>query len=68
MATLNTDIGGVAVAGAGGTPVTLCIGAANRDPGQFAQPDRFDIRREPNRHPAVGFAIHQCAGLWLARR
>ncbi|CAG4887833.1 cytochrome P450 [Paraburkholderia gardini] len=65
MATVDTEIGGVAVAK--GTPVTLCIGAANRDPEQFAEPDRFDIRREPNRHLAFGFGIHQCAGLSLAR-
>ncbi len=65
MTTADTDIGGIAVAK--GTPVTLCIGAANRDPEQFAEPDRFDIRREPNRHLAFGFGIHQCAGLSLAR-
>jgi cytochrome P450 len=65
MATVDTEIGGVAVAR--GTPLTLCIGAANRDPEQFAGPERFDIRREPNRHLAFGFGIHQCAGLSLAR-
>ncbi|MGF6601255.1 cytochrome P450 [Paraburkholderia sp. GAS448] len=65
ITTVDTEIGGVPVAK--DTPVTLCIGAANRDPEQFADPDRFDIRREPNRHLAFGFGIHQCAGLSLAR-
>ncbi len=65
MTTADTEIGGIAVAR--GTPVTLCIGAANRDPEQFADPDRFEIRRTPNRHLAFGFGIHQCAGLSLAR-
>jgi cytochrome P450 len=65
MTTVDTQIGGVPVAR--GTPITLCIGAANRDPQQFAEPDRFDIRRTPNRHLAFGFGIHQCAGLSLAR-
>jgi len=65
MATVDTEIRGHAVAR--GTPVTLCIGAANRDPEQFADPERFEIRREPNRHLAFGFGIHQCAGLSLAR-
>ncbi|WP_428983344.1 cytochrome P450 [Paraburkholderia diazotrophica] len=65
MTMLDTEIGGVRVTA--GTPVTLCIGAANRDPEQFPEPDRFDIRRTPNRHLAFGFGIHQCAGLSLAR-
>jgi len=47
--------------------VTLCIGAANRDPAQFPDPDRLDLARTPNRHIAFGFGIHTCAGLNLAR-
>jgi cytochrome P450 len=50
-----------------GTLVTLCIGAANRDPAQFPDPETLDIAREPNKHLAFGFGIHQCAGLSLAR-
>ena len=65
MAAIDTRIGGDAVAA--GTVVHLCIGAANRDPAQFPDPDRLDITRDPNRHLAFGFGIHQCAGLSLAR-
>jgi cytochrome P450 len=50
-----------------GTYVHLCIGAANRDPAQFPEPDTLDIRRAPNRHLAFGFGIHTCAGNSLAR-
>jgi cytochrome P450 len=50
-----------------GTLLTLCIGAANRDPSQFANPEQLDLARESNRHLAFGFGIHQCAGLSLAR-
>ena len=52
---------------AAGTPVTLCIGAANRDPSQFENPERFDIARTANRHLAFGTGVHQCAGMALAR-
>jgi hypothetical protein len=50
-----------------GTQITLCIGAANRDPEQFPDPDRLDLARAPNRHLAFGSGPHQCAGMHLAR-
>jgi cytochrome P450 len=59
------EVGGVALPA--GALVTLCIGAANRDPAQFANPDVLDLARQENRHLAFGFGIHQCAGLSLAR-
>jgi cytochrome P450 len=65
ITTAEVTIGGVAMPPA--TPVTLCIGAANRDPALFADPDRLDIARTPNRHLAFGFGIHHCAGAVLAR-
>lgn len=64
-AAVATEIGGVAVAA--GTPIHLCIGAANRDPAQFADPDRLDIGRQPNRHLAFATGAHQCVGMSLAR-
>ncbi len=63
--TAETEIGGVKVVP--GTLITLCIGAANRDPAQFPEPERFDISRMPNRHLAFAAGAHQCAGLALAR-
>jgi len=50
-----------------GTFVTLCIGAANRDPAVFENAEAFDIARDPNRHLAFAAGIHQCAGMNLAR-
>jgi cytochrome P450 len=58
-------IGGVDVAA--GTLVTLCIGAANRDPAVFDQAGELRLDRANNKHLAFGFGIHQCAGLSLAR-
>jgi cytochrome P450 len=50
-----------------GALVTLCIGAANRDPEVYAHPEQLDLRRTGNKHLAFGFGVHQCAGLSLAR-
>lgn len=50
-----------------GTLITLCIGAANRDPDVFTQPERLDIGRSPNRHLAFASGAHACVGLTLAR-
>jgi len=50
-----------------GTQITLCIGAANRDPAQFPDADRMDITRTPNKHLAFAWGPHLCAGHALAR-
>ena len=65
MTTERVELGDVTLKA--GTPVTLCIGAANRDPAQFADPESLDIARIPNRHLAFATGAHQCAGMALAR-
>jgi cytochrome P450 len=59
------EIGGRRLAS--GDLVFPMLNAANRDPEQFAEPDRFDIMRSENRHIAFGFGAHFCPGAPLAR-
>lgn len=50
-----------------GTYLHLCIGAANRDPDVFPEPDQFEIGRVPNQHLAFAAGSHACAGMSVAR-
>lgn len=50
-----------------GSFVTLAIGAANRDPAVFAEPEQLDITRKPNPHLAFGQGAHACSGMNVAR-
>src|SRR5205823_3138456 len=61
----DTRIGEVTVPA--GRKVAALLGAANRDPAAFADPDRFDIGRDPNPHLGFGAGVHFCLGAPLAR-
>lgn len=50
-----------------GSKVLLLNGSANRDPREFDDPDRFDVRREIKRHISFGYGAHFCLGAALAR-
>lgn len=50
-----------------GQAVTALVGAANRDPQQFSDPDAIRLDRDPNRHLSFAPGMHQCLGLHLAR-
>ena len=65
IATAPIELGGRVVPP--GQFITLGVGAANRDPAQFPEPDRLDVGRKPNRHVAFGHADHACAGMNVAR-
>lgn len=50
-----------------GDVVLPALASANYDETVFAEPERFDIRRSPNKHVAFGFGVHYCVGAPLAR-
>lgn len=63
--TVDTEVAGHAIpAGAIVVPWML---SANHDEAVFAEPERFDVRRSPNRHLTFGHGIHFCLGAMLAR-
>jgi cytochrome P450 len=65
MAAQDLDLGGKHIRKR--QAVIAVMGAANRDPDQFPDPHRIDIRRQDNRHLAFGWAAHFCFGAPLAR-
>jgi cytochrome P450 len=64
-ATADCELGGTRIAA--GEKVAMYYTSANRDEDVFADPQRFDVRRSPNRHLSFGVAEHFCVGAHLAR-
>ena len=64
-ATEEVELGGVPIPAGGFVAVSL--GAANRDPGRYAEPDAFDIFRSGGQHLSFGDGAHKCLGMHLAR-
>ncbi len=61
----DVELDGVQIAA--GSPISVCLGAANRDPSRWDDPDRFDLFRTPQQHLAFAFGPHMCLGMHLAR-
>src|SRR5262249_19381652 len=59
------ELGGVPTPA--GAVVSVALGAANRDPARYPDPDRFDVFREPRPHVAFAYGAHTCLGMHLAR-
>jgi cytochrome P450 len=65
VTTADAEIGGQLIPA--GQTLFLLLGAANRDPRAFPDPDRFDVGRAHNAHVALGHGIHYCLANALAR-
>ncbi|MET8754153.1 cytochrome P450 [Streptomyces sp. NPDC004667] len=65
LALEDVEIGGVVIPA--GSAVLIAMADADRDPARFADPDRFDIRRDARGHIAFGHGLHHCLGAPLAR-
>jgi cytochrome P450 len=63
--TRTTELGGHEFQA--GDAVVPVMAAANHDPAQFPEPERFDVTRSPNRHLSFGVGHHLCVGSSLAR-
>jgi cytochrome P450 len=63
--TQDVELGGVRIPK--GSPVSVNLGAANRDPSRWSEPDRFDVFREQKPHIAFALGQHVCLGMHLAR-
>ncbi|MGV9926522.1 cytochrome P450 [Nocardia rhamnosiphila] len=64
-ATRDIEVGGVQIPE--GRKILMFLGAANRDPHRWDNPDAFDIDRNPSGHVGFGMGIHQCVGQHVAR-
>lgn len=64
-ATRDTEIGGTTIPD--GRKILMLLGAANRDPRRWENPDAFDLGRNPSGHVGYGMGIHQCVGQHVAR-
>jgi hypothetical protein len=63
--TRDVELGGARIGE--GEKVLMFLGAANRDPRRWADPDRYDITRKTSGHVGFGSGIHMCAGQLVAR-
>jgi cytochrome P450 len=61
----DVELGGVSIPE--GSLVAVSLGAANRDPGRYPDPDAFDIFRADKQHVSFGDGAHKCLGMHLAR-
>jgi 4-methoxybenzoate monooxygenase (O-demethylating) len=64
-ATKDVAVGDVTIPN--GHKILMFLGAANRDPRRWADPDSFDLDRDPSGHVGFGMGIHQCIGQHVAR-
>jgi cytochrome P450 len=65
VTTRDVEVSGVKIPK--GERITICYGAANRDPDEFPNPDEFRLDRDLRNHVAFGMGIHYCLGAPLAR-
>ncbi|MET7770941.1 cytochrome P450 [Nocardia sp. NPDC005366] len=64
-ATRDVRIGDIAIPD--GQKILMFLGAANRDPERWTDPDEFDLSRNPSGHVGFGMGIHECVGQYVAR-